>query len=88
MKSGWRTKAVLSTLIAGIALGQGGSISFAQTPRPGAAAGKGLDGVATPGRLAELSSRGLNTLLNKAFDVYKVPEAEKNGLLAMLGRRG
>ncbi|HEY7087999.1 MAG TPA: hypothetical protein VH518_07910, partial [Tepidisphaeraceae bacterium] len=51
------------------------AVSFSQTTNKS----DGLDGMTDEALMNELASRGLNSLLERAFEVNKVPESERQG---------
>src|SRR5947208_987314 len=73
------------------ALGVVGAILFftssalAQATRP--AAGGGLDSLTDDRLMNELAARGLNSLLDRAFEVNNVPKAEQEGRRTLLALR-
>jgi hypothetical protein len=54
------------------------AVSFAQTTR------EGLDAVSDDALMNELASRGLDSLLERAFEMNKVPESERQGRRTLL----
>src|SRR5688572_14869582 len=58
------------------------AISLAQTSAPA-----GLDALSDQKLIAELSSRGLNTLLDRAFDVNNVPPPRRDGMRSLVALR-
>jgi hypothetical protein len=53
-------------------------------PASAYAAGEGLDSLNDDALLSELGSRGMTTLLNRAFEVNKIPEDARAGELALI----
>src|SRR5262245_15717334 len=60
------------------------SVSVAQTSKPTAT---GLDALSDEVLMNELASRGMTTLLDRAFEVNRVPRAEQEGRRSLLALR-
>ena len=68
MKSFLRTLPCLAILLPAVAL----------------AAGEGLDALNDDTLMTELGSRGLNSLLDRAFEVNNIPQDARNGQMALI----
>jgi hypothetical protein len=74
-----------ASVLAGIVLGSIVSVAAAQTPTTSRAArGEGLEGYSDDALMNELATRGLDSLLDRAFEVNNVPEAQRSARRSML----
>jgi len=88
MKSTWHSKSVVLCVI-----GVASATALAAPPRGGnaqqaanrqnASTGEGLDSLGDDQLMGELADRGLDSLLDRYFDIHNVPQAQRTGLRTM-----
>lgn len=71
----------IQAIVTACLLGSLPTLAIAQT------AGQGLDALNDDRMMAELASRGMSTLLERAFEINKVPQNKRDGILTLIALR-